>query len=200
MSENTFDASSLIGNLPKPYAHIEIDGIKETVRLVDEPNVNTVEVFTKHQIETAFKAFLAGQEPYGYFRSQPFGWEDCGEHDEGAKPLYEVPPDAAALVASLQALSVTNIMIDVVPGDGSGHEVYAKSVEQVEALLNILALELDKHEHNSPIAKLRITDKGEHSLHLLALANSVKDPEAAFKALIARLGVGEFELCLKVAS
>jgi hypothetical protein len=149
--------------------------------------------------DNSYVELKPAQEPFGYFRAQPFGGEDCEEHDEGAKALYEVPPDVSALVASLQALSVTNIMIDVVPGDGSGHEVYAKSVEQVEALLNILALELDKHEHNSPIAKLRITDKGEHSLHLLALANSVKDPEAAFKALIARLGVGEFELCLKAS-
>lgn len=28
-------------------------------------------------------------EPFGYFRALPFGWEDCGEDDEGAMPLYE---------------------------------------------------------------------------------------------------------------
>jgi hypothetical protein len=38
-------------------------------------------------------------------------------------------------LAELQALSVTNIMLDVVPGDGDGHEVYAKSVADVEAAL-----------------------------------------------------------------
>ena len=28
-------------------------------------------------------------EPFGYFRALPFGWEDCGEKEEGAIPLYE---------------------------------------------------------------------------------------------------------------
>lgn len=30
--------------------------------------------------------------PFGYFRADPFGWTDCAESDEGAKPLYEKPP------------------------------------------------------------------------------------------------------------
>ena len=30
--------------------------------------------------------------PFGYFRAEPFGWTDCAESDEGAKPLYEAPP------------------------------------------------------------------------------------------------------------
>lgn len=28
-------------------------------------------------------------EPFGYFRALPFGWDSCGENDEGAMPLYE---------------------------------------------------------------------------------------------------------------
>ena len=32
--------------------------------------------------------------PFGYFRAEPFGWTDCAESDEGAKPLYESPPPA----------------------------------------------------------------------------------------------------------
>ena len=30
--------------------------------------------------------------PFGYFRAEPFGWADCAESDEGARPLYEAPP------------------------------------------------------------------------------------------------------------
>ena len=30
-------------------------------------------------------------EPFGYFRALPFGWEQCGEHDEGAVALYTRP-------------------------------------------------------------------------------------------------------------
>jgi hypothetical protein len=31
------------------------------------------------------------QEPFGYFRAMPFGWEDCEENDEGAVALYDRP-------------------------------------------------------------------------------------------------------------
>jgi hypothetical protein len=29
------------------------------------------------------------QEPFGYFKAEPFGWTDCAETDEGALALYE---------------------------------------------------------------------------------------------------------------
>ena len=32
------------------------------------------------------------QEPFGYFKAEPFGWIDCAETDEGAKALYEAEP------------------------------------------------------------------------------------------------------------
>ena len=32
------------------------------------------------------------QEPFGYFRAEPFGWTDCAETDDGAVALYEHPP------------------------------------------------------------------------------------------------------------
>ena len=31
------------------------------------------------------------QEPFGYFKAEPFGWTDCAETDEGAIALYERP-------------------------------------------------------------------------------------------------------------
>jgi hypothetical protein len=31
------------------------------------------------------------QEPFGYFKAEPFGWTDCAETDEGAIALYEHP-------------------------------------------------------------------------------------------------------------
>ena len=40
-----------------------------------------------------------------------------------------------------QALSVTSIMLDIVPGDGNGHEVYAKTVADVEVVLTKLWIE-----------------------------------------------------------
>ena len=35
-------------------------------------------------------------EPFGYFRAEPFGCTDCAPTDEGAKALYEYPPEAPA--------------------------------------------------------------------------------------------------------
>lgn len=32
------------------------------------------------------------QEPFGYFKAEPFGWTDCAKTDEGAIALYETPP------------------------------------------------------------------------------------------------------------
>ena len=34
---------------------------------------------------------VAAQEPFGYFKAEPFGWRDCTETDEGAIALYEAP-------------------------------------------------------------------------------------------------------------
>ena len=45
---------------------------------------------------TEFQA--AAQEPFGYFKAEPFGWRDCAETDEGAVALYDAPqPQADAL-------------------------------------------------------------------------------------------------------
>jgi len=63
-------------------------------------------------------------------------------------PLFRAPPE----LAELQALSVTNIMLDVVPGDGDGHEVYAKSVADVEDALTKLYDESE--ELQATIARL----------------------------------------------
>ena len=46
----------------------------------------------KMAIETLRAALAQGeQEPFGYFKAEPFGWTDCAETDEGAIPLYERP-------------------------------------------------------------------------------------------------------------
>ena len=38
---------------------------------------------------------VAAQEPFGYFKAEPFGWRDCAETDEGAIALYEAPQPQA---------------------------------------------------------------------------------------------------------
>ena len=34
------------------------------------------------------------QEPFGYFKAEPFGWTDCSETDDGAIALYKRPQPA----------------------------------------------------------------------------------------------------------
>lgn len=54
----------------------------------------------------------------------------------------------------LEALSVTNIMLQVVPGeDGMGEEVYAKSVDQVVDLLGSMGERLENFELGIDVAK-----------------------------------------------
>ena len=41
---------------------------------------------------------IGGQEPFGYFKAEPFGWTACAEGDEGAIALYERPDPRVAVL------------------------------------------------------------------------------------------------------
>lgn len=67
---------------------------------------------------------------------------------------------AEAELDRLQELSVERILLDVVPGDGEGHEVYAKSVEEVEVALTAEAeraesLEAERDQLRADVEALR---------------------------------------------
>lgn len=64
-------------------------------------------------------------------------------HDDSLKQAADMLEANAQEIARLGTLSVTNIMLDVVPGDGSGHEVYAKSVADVVALLSKMGQQIE---------------------------------------------------------
>ncbi len=53
---------------------------------------------------------------------------------------------AVARAEQAEALSVTKVMLDIVPGDGDGHEVYAKTVREVEEKLAILGERAEEAE------------------------------------------------------
>lgn len=52
----------------------------------------------------------------------------------------------AQRITELEALSVTNIMLNVVPGDGSGFEVFAKSTSDVVDLLTKMSEKIEDFE------------------------------------------------------
>lgn len=59
----------------------------EEIALIWHVNHGRTEV--TRAIESAVMKKLKVQEPFGYFKAEPFGWTDCAETDEGAVPLYE---------------------------------------------------------------------------------------------------------------
>ena len=52
------------------------------------------QIYYRDKAITAIKEALAQleQEPFGYFKAEPFGWTDCAESDVGAIALYQTPP------------------------------------------------------------------------------------------------------------
>jgi hypothetical protein len=44
------------------------------------------------KLRSIIEEYKNAQEPFGYFKAEPFGWTDCAETDEGAIALYENPP------------------------------------------------------------------------------------------------------------
>lgn len=51
------------------------------------------------------RKMVAVQEPFGYFKAEPFGWRDCAETDEGAVALYEAPQPQADARDAQQTLT-----------------------------------------------------------------------------------------------
>ena len=71
-----------------PFAVIHLDGsfvhveFKQTVA-----GTGKFEVYAAPPVQS-----VPEPEPFGYFKSEPFGWTDCAETDDGAIALYELPP------------------------------------------------------------------------------------------------------------
>lgn len=78
-------------------------------------------------------------------------------------------------IAELEKLSVTNIMIAIVPGDGSGHEVYAESVDDVEKLLSRLSEKAEDYDLETiPLRNMIAHHKEKNSKQHNAVRNVLK--------------------------
>jgi len=88
------------GKLPPPSDHIvdtqdwcELEALRETLR----EHMAEIHRLRAALAEGAMQRLTDVQQemeqcPFGYFKAEPFGWTDCAETDEGARPLYEHPP------------------------------------------------------------------------------------------------------------
>jgi hypothetical protein len=87
MTDHLRDATKMVAE-PVAWGMPRPDGLILDVICPEEhdrePGQYTVPLYAAPQPK-------AEQEPFGYFRSEPFGWTDCGEDDEGAIALYAAP-------------------------------------------------------------------------------------------------------------
>lgn len=65
-------------------------------------------------------------------------------------------------ISELERLSVTNILLKIVPGNGDGFEVYAKSVDDVEKMLTDLSCGLEDVEYERDSLKAANKDSQNH--------------------------------------
>jgi len=75
--------------------HARIQELEAMLEAVGAGGVSAQRITqAKDHIERDLK-MVAVQEPFGYFKAEPFGWRDCAETDEGAIALYEAPQPQA---------------------------------------------------------------------------------------------------------
>lgn len=72
-------------------------------------------------------------EPFGYFRSEPFGWTDCAETDDGAIPLYERPPQRQPLTDE-EILSLLQRLDPQTRRLSEGVQAFARAIEQAHGI------------------------------------------------------------------
>ena len=76
------------------------------------------------------------QEPFGYFKAEPFGWTDCAETDEGAVALYEHPSAQdlerfAELIRADERARVTNVLLEMHDKAASLHNYYKHAALEI---------------------------------------------------------------------
>ena len=77
------------------HLHARVQELEAELESIGAGGVSAQRVTqAKDHIEQDLK-MVAVEEPFGYFKAEPFGWRDCAETDEGAIALYEAPQPLA---------------------------------------------------------------------------------------------------------
>ncbi len=75
--------------------HARIQELEAMLEAVGAGGVSAQRIRQESDHITQPRKMVAVQEPFGYFKAEPFGWRDCAETDEGAIALYEAPQPQA---------------------------------------------------------------------------------------------------------
>lgn len=88
------------------------------------------EGFGRSEMRAVWSAMLAAapapapaqDEPFGYFRAEPFGWTDCAKDDEAAIALYERPQEVG-----LTDEEIDRVVLEAVGFEGYGCQAMNKA-------------------------------------------------------------------------
>jgi hypothetical protein len=79
-------------------------------------------------------------EPFGYFKSEPFGWTDCAETDDGAIALYTAPPAPSVPDGWMRAIDEALVVHHIDIADSSdGYEEAKKKLNELLAINSDIA-------------------------------------------------------------
>ena len=73
----------------------------------------------------------AEQEPFGYFRAEPFGWTDCSPDAENAVPLYAAPQPARQPLTSAQ---IDNMVATASLAERDMFRRFARAIERAHGI------------------------------------------------------------------
>ena len=73
------------------YEYEGYEGLAEAIHEQYKTNLSDYRLCFDAGRKAAHVAPVVLPEPFGYFKCDAYGWMDCAETDEGARPLYEAP-------------------------------------------------------------------------------------------------------------
>lgn len=79
-------------------------------------------------------------EPFGYFKSEPFGWTDCAETDDGAIALYTAPSAPSVPDGWIRAIDEAMVVHHIGIADrADGYEEAKKKLNELLAITSDIA-------------------------------------------------------------
>lgn len=119
--------------------HARIQELEAMLEAVGAGGVSAQRIRQEPDHITQPRKMVAAQEPFGYFKAEPFGWRDCAETDEGAIALYEAPQP--------QADAGDTERLDWLIGQGCHHGVVYEGLDKSFWMVWLDGHDAHKDEH-----------------------------------------------------